>query len=1074
MLLLLFPAVRFGNAQEASKATQKTEEKEEKKETKWDVNATPGPSRDVSFQTDEGTWLSLDVSPRGDEIVFDLLGDLYLVPLAGGQAKRLTGGNAWDMQPRFSPDGEWIAFASDRAGGDNIWIIRRDGSGARQVTKEDFRLVNSPAWTPDGEYIAARKHFTSQRSLGAGEIWLYHRSGGAGVQMTKRPNDQKDAGEPAFSPDGKYLYYSQDTTPGAIFEYNKDPNDQIYVVQRLDRESGETTAFVTGPGGAVRPTPSRDGKKLAYVRRVRTKSVLFVQDLDSGHERPLYDGLDRDMQETWAIHGVYPGIAWTPDNQSIVFWAGGRIHAVDIASAGVRDIPFTAKVDLKVTDALRYPIDIAPASFKTRMLRWVQVAPGGGRTVYQTLGHLYVRDLPAGAPHRLTRDADFEFYPSFSRDGKWVVYTTWNDQDFGSIRMVSSSGGASRVITREKGHYTEPAFAPDGKKIVFRKAGGDSLRNSEWGRNPGLYVIDVEGGEAKLITRSGFRPHFGIGGERVFFQTFEPQDKRSLRSIELNGSHERTHLISEAATEFVVSPDERWVAFTQYFNAYITAFPKTGGSMEIAPKSQAVPVRQVSRDAGEYLHWSADSSRLYWALGPELFSRELKEAFSFVPGAPEKLPELPVTGTDIGFDVPADVPSGKLALVGARLITMEGDEVIEDGAIVIDGNRIMQVGRRSGVEIPPGAKVYNVSGNTVMPGLIDVHAHLSQGGDSVVPQQNWADLANLAFGVTTTHDPSNLTSTVFSAGEMARAGMIVAPRIFSTGTILYGAAGSFRASIDSLEDARSHLRRMKAVGAFTVKSYNQPRRDQRQQIIAAARELQMMVVPEGGSLLQHNLTMILDGHTGIEHSIPVARIYKDVLTLWASSQSGYTPTLIVGYGGIFGENYWYQHSNVWEDERLMSFVPRRIVDPRARRRMLVPEDDFNHINNARIAKELLDRGVSVQLGAHGQLQGLGAHWELWSLAQGGMTPLQALRCATLNGAHYLGMDRDLGSLKAGKLADVIVLEKNPLQDIQNSESVRYTIINGRMFDARTMDEIGNHPSKRKPLFFEVDNRMGAK
>ncbi len=337
------------------------------------------------------------------------------------------------------------------------------------------------------------------------------------------------------------------------------------------------------------------------------------------------------------------------------------------------------------------------------------------------------------------------------------------------------------------------------------------------------------------------------------------------------------------------------------------------------------------------------------------------------------------------------------------------------------------------------------------------------GNDGIVPQQNWDTDATLAFGVTTVHDPSHDTEEIFAASEMARAGLLRAPRIFSTGTILYGAAGDFKAEVDSLDDARAHLRRMKAVGAISVKSYNQPRREQRQQILAAARETQMMVVPEGGSLFQHNMTMVVDGHTGVEHSIPVANVYKDVVQLWPADGVGYTPTLIVGYGGLWGENYWYQHTNVWENERLSKFVPPFVLDPRSRRRVMAPEDDFNHVNNARIAKQLADAGVSIQVGAHGQREGLGAHWEMWMLVQGGMTPRQALACATRNGAAYLGMAKDLGSLEPGKLADIAVIDGDPLADIRQSEKVRYTMVNGRLYDATTLDEVGS--SAKRPRYW---------
>ncbi|HPA40018.1 MAG TPA: amidohydrolase, partial [Phenylobacterium sp.] len=243
---------------------------------KWDVNAPPGPAKDARIDVNSGTWLSLDVSPDGKEVVFDLLGDLYVIPIAGGEAKALTTGVAWDMQPRYSPNGRWIAFTSDRGGGDNIWVMNRDGSDPHAVTKETFRLLNQPAWSPDSEFIVARKHFTNTRSLGAGEMWLYHRSGGDGVQLTKKRTDEKDTNEPAFSPDGRYLYFSDDVTPGGTFQYSKDVNGQIYVIQRLDRQTGEISQYLNGPGGSIRPTPSHDGKALAFIRRVRYKSTLYV------------------------------------------------------------------------------------------------------------------------------------------------------------------------------------------------------------------------------------------------------------------------------------------------------------------------------------------------------------------------------------------------------------------------------------------------------------------------------------------------------------------------------------------------------------------------------------------------------------------------------------------------------------------------------------------------------------------------------------------------------------------------------------------------------------------------------
>lgn len=1042
----------------------------------WNVMSPPGTHQDVTIDTDEGTWMSLDVSPDGGEIAFDLLGDLYVIPMAGGEARALTSGIAWDMQPRYSPDGRWIAFTSDRGGGDNIWVLPRQGGEPRQITKEDFRLLNSPVWSPDGQFIAARKHFTGTRSLGSGEIWLYHIAGGQGLQMTEKPNDQQDVGEPAFSPDGRYVYFSQDVTPGPYFQYNKDPHAGIYAIKRLDRREARTETFLSGPGGAIRPTPSPDGKHLAFVRRQGLRTVLFLHDLTSGAERPLYTDLDRDMQETWAIHGVYPAMAWTPDSSAIVFWAGGKLRRVDATTATASVIPFHVKDTRAVTPALRFPVEVHPERFHTRMLRWVQVAPDGKSVVFQALGQLYIRDLSdgkaSGQPRRLTSDADvLEHYPSFSRDGQWIVYTTWNDDTLGSVRIVPRRGGKGRVITTEPGHYVEPAFTPDGRQVVFRKVAADRLRSQHWARDPGLYAVPAAGGKATLITRTGSDPHFGSDGARVFFvRTIEEGDKRqrALASVGIGGKDERVHLRSRFATDFRVSPDGAWVAFRERQNAHVAPFPATGRPFDIDPESKALPITRVSRDAGEHLHWSGDSQGLYWSLGPELYARALTETFAFLDGAPEPLSAPAERGIDIGMTVPSYRPTGRVALIGGRVVTMRGDEVIEDGTVLVDGDRITAVGPRAEVQVPADAQRVDARGMTIIPGLVDVHAHGPQGGHGIIPQQSWLHQATLAFGVTTVHDPSNDTDTIFAAAEMARAGLITAPRIFSTGTILYGAETPFQAVVNGVDDARTHLRRMKAVGAFSVKSYNQPRRDQRQQVLAAARELGMMVVPEGGSLFQHNMSMVVDGHTGIEHAIPVARAYGDVNQLWGATDVGYTPTLVVGYGGLVGEMYWYAHGDVFANERLRRFVPAFAVEPSARRRVLASEGDWNHFDIARLCKQLLGAGVEVQIGAHGQREGLAAHWELWMLVQGGMTPHEALRAGTLHGAHYLGMDGDLGAIAPGKLADLAVIEGNPLADIRHSERVRYTVLGGRVFDARTMDELGRdgRVRRRKPLFWE--------
>jgi imidazolonepropionase-like amidohydrolase/Tol biopolymer transport system component len=1060
-------AASLAFAQEAPQPPAATDKAEDAK-PKWDVANPPLPTRTVNINVDEGTWMDIDVSPDGKLIAFDMLGDIYTMSIAGGTPTRVAEGMPYEMQPQFSPDGKRITFTSDRGGGDNIWIMNVDGSNKQQVTKETFRLLNEPSWSPDGRFIAARKHFTTARSLGTGEIWIYHVGGGDGFVAVKRASEalQKELGEPVYTPDGKGIYYTRNVSSGNTFEYAQDSNGSLFEIERYDFATGEVTTAVSGAGGATRPTPSPDGTKLAFVRRERNESKLYVKDLTTGALSKVYDNLDLDLQETWAVNGLYPGMDWTPDSKSIVFWAGGKIRRVDMVGAS-QVIPFRVNDTRVVIDPPQPKIDVAPDSFRTRMPRYVAPSPDGRRVVFESLGKLYVKQGDS-APTRLTqtRGAEMELFASWSRDGQKLVYVEWTDTGLGKIRVVNANGSGGRYVTADPGHYRRPRFSPDGQTIVFEKGAGGFLLSQLRSDNPGVYRVPAAGGASTLVTRDGSAPQFGSANDRIFL-TRGDGPSGALVSVDLNGEAERKHASGEMVAGYEVSPDGAHVAFRDNFGAYV--MPLAPGPQEIGSGKGAssVPVVKASDGGATYLTWTDGGKRLNWTLGPTLYSAALDAILPLSPDAPKYA--APATGMDLSIPVQSAKPTGVTVLTGARIVTMadETGGVIDNGVVVITGNRITAVGRAGTVAIPSGARTVDLAGKTIIPGLVDAHAHGPLGDDDIIPNQNWSAIAHLALGVTTIFDPSNQASEAFASEEMQRAGLILGPRLFSTGEIVYGARSRGTLNdISSYEDALAHVHRLKEQGAAGVKNYNQPRRDQRQQVVAASIAENIQVVAEGASLFAQDIALISDGNTALEHNIPQAVLYEDVISFFAQTKVAYTPTLVVTYGGLAGDPYWRSHMDVWRHPILSKHVPPHILQPNSVRRTQAPDEDYVDGQSASQALKLLERGVNVSIGAHGQEEGLAAHWELWSFARGGFTPLQALKVGTILPARKLGMEKDIGSLEVGKLADLVILDANPLENIRNSDKIASVMINGRLYDATTMNEVVTGNRIRAPYYWE--------
>ena len=1044
----------------SSCTAQNAQAADSKDEKKWDVMNPPGPKAKIDINVTEGTWMSLDVSPDGQKIAFDLLGDIYTMPIGGGRATNISSGMAWEMQPRFSPDGSRIAFISDRAGGDNIWTMDTNGKNKEQVTKESFRLLNNPTWHPSGDFIAGRKHFTTSRSLGVGEIWLYSTKGGSGVQLVKKPSEahQKELGEPMFTPDGKGIYYSQNVTSGPIFEYAQNSHQGLFQIKKYDMETGETSVAVGGFGGAVRPTPSPDGKTIAFVKRVDGETCLFLKDLESGLETQVYSDLDRDMQETWAVHGVYPNMDWTPDSQNLIFWSGGKIHKLDTQTMNIDPVEFSVRDTRDIRRAPRPNVEIAPQSFDTKMPRFVQASPDGKQVIFESLGKLYKKSLTSGQSERITTLADDikELHPRFSRDGNEITFVTWDDADLGAIHIMDMNSGMTSKVTQDPGHYANPALSPSGDFITFEKRRGGNLTAPEWSGETGVYIQEVGQFGSVRISKSGSMPHFGSDDLRVFL-TKNEDSQNALVSVNLLGQDKRIHTNSKMAQSYHVSMDGRHVAFRENYNLYTTPLLSGPQNVTTGMSAKALPVSKLSLNGATYPSWTEDG-KIHWSLGPNFYSAD--------PSV-DNQPETPRLVTTLSRSVEKYIPEGLIALKNARIISMSKDDggIIENGIILIEGDRIKAIGQS--VSVPSDAKIVDLAGKTIVPGFVDAHAHGPQGAGDLVPQQNWEAVATLALGVTTIFDPSSRADSIFPANELQRAGKLLAPRTFSTGEVIYGAkAPGFFANIQSADDAQEHVSRLKEQGAHGVKNYNQPRRDQRQQVVEAARKENMIVVAEGGSLYHMDMALVQDGNTSLEHNLPQEFIYDDVIQMFKQTNVAYIPTLAVTYGGIRGEDYYYQESDVSQHPILSKHVPPATLRARAKRRQMAPIEDYADGQSGATSKQLADAGVLVGIGAHGQREGLAAHWEMWSFARGGMDPIQTLSTATTLPAKHLGFFDDIGSLETGKLADLIILSNDPTENIRNTDSIENVMIGGRLYEADTMNEVISGDTKRLPYWWE--------
>lgn len=1020
--------------------------------------AVPG-QRTLEFDATEGTWMSVDVHPRGDTLVFELLGDLYTLPVTGGEARLLLGGEPFDSQPVFSPDGSRIAFVSDRSGSENLWIANADGTALRKLSRDTgMETFSSPAWSRDGRSVFVSRKAGRRDEFG---LWLYDVDGGTGTRLKEPKPPAGEMMDAVASLDGGSVFYSGRSRAEATLFFT--PN---WIIHRRDLSLGMTAQEITAPGGALRPVLSPDGRQLVYGTRFDGRTGLRVRDLASGKDRWFLYPIDDDAQGDDLSRGLLPGFAFLPSGDALVIGYGGKLRRVELASARVQDIPFTAHVKLALGPSLARNVPIETGPVRARLIQGPVQSPDGRKLAFSALAHLYIADLPDGEPRRVTADDEPQFEPAWSPDGRTIAYVTWTAQKGGQIWSVRPFGKPV-PLTRVGAFYSEPVFSPDGEYVyALRSSNHERMQLQEEvtpNRFSDLVRIPSGGGDEVVVIHAGVgarRPFVTNETGRVYYTT--PEGVVSVRgdSVGGNGADLRKHLRVDGLhpwtnpgkpiplDEGVLSPDGRWLLTTMANQLYAVSVPPGGPDAPVVNLTEetARPSLPISMHGADYFSWADDGRTATWAVGSTFFRR------SFGPSGP--LGEM----EEFKFEVDAerDTPRGTLLLRGATVITMRGDEVVPDADLLVVDNRIASIGPRGGLgSTADGAEILDVGGRYIVPGFIDTHAHWYELRRDVLDLQNWSFLASLAYGVTAGLDVQAMDQDAFAYEDFLDTGRTIGPRAFTVGQAIFtNNRVRKREDVDLLlERYRDYYR------TPNVKSYLIGNRQQRRWMVASAAERDMLPTTEGNDDLKLDLTHAIDGFHGNEHALPAGQLYDDVVRLFAETRIAYTPTLMISGWPAPLKNHYLTEQAPHEDPKVRRFMPHFVIDARSSPLQWVRPDQWQSgFRRAESAGKILRAGGRVGIGSHAEFQGPVYHWEMWALAGGNVKPHDVLRAATVHGSEILGRAGELGTLEPGKYADLVILEKNPLEDIHNTISIRQVMKNGRLYDGDTLDEIW--PRKR--------------
>jgi Tol biopolymer transport system component len=629
------------------------------------------PERQVKFNTKEGTWMSVDVSPDGSTIAFDMLGDIYTIPITGGKATQITKGMGYETHPRYSPDGKKILFTSDRSGSDNIWYMDFEKQDTIQLTKDATEDFPGAVWTPDGNYIIASKG----RRLP--KLFMYHKDGGGGIALNDQFGGIKTI-DPFLCADGNTVYYSQ-----RFGAWNYNALLPQYQIGTYDRKKGVVNTITSRYGSAFTPTLSKDGFWMAYGSRYQDKTGLILRNMKTGDEKWLAYPVQRDEQESIAPQGVLPGMSFTPDSKFLIASYGGKLWKLPVDGSKATEIPFEADVALEMGPRLyfNYPIKDTSAALATQ-IRDAVPSPDGKQLAFTVLNRLYVMDYPNGVPKRVTNFNFTEAMPAWSTDGKQLAFVTWSETDGGGIYKATLGAKPSITkLTNETGVYFQPAWSYN-NRVAFFKAPARLFKDAEdpffSGAEGELVWMNANGGAINLVENAGQygNVHFTKDTGRIFLN----RGDGSLVSVRWDGSDLKIHARITGITTYGAVADadnhnhgntkeETTASPIQYVmgkprmnttdavnycmlpegasnkepqnmpspagtilmapvgnqavaqvnnNVYVITIPEAGKVPNINvgnPAFSSFPSKQLTEIGGEWPAWEADGKKVHWSLG---------------------------------------------------------------------------------------------------------------------------------------------------------------------------------------------------------------------------------------------------------------------------------------------------------------------------------------------------------------------------------------------------------------------------------------------------------------------------